>query len=150
MKVTIFRADENPSIEEIEKLLIEKLGDKYQYKSTRKATSLAGKLVKSNSVDGITVIKNAYHRTVVSTETIDDASLDSGKRTSIYFSEATLAGWLSLLHNEAGFIGRIIIRAIYGSSDEIYTEVETTIKTNIKGEDETNEYGLGSFLKSRI
>lgn len=149
MKVTIFTAFENPTIEELETLLKEKLGDKYTYKSTRKANSLAGKLVNSKSKDSVTVIKNAYHRTVVSVETGDDSSLDTGKRTSVYFSEATLAGWLGLLHKEGGFIGRIIIRMIYGVSDEIYEDVEKTIKTNIKGEDETHEFGLGTLFKKK-
>ena len=149
MKVTIFRAFENPTIEDLEALLKEKLGDKYTYKSSRKSTSLAGKLLNSNAANSVTIIKNAYHRTVVSTETVDDPSLDTGKRTSIYFTEATLAGWLGLLHKEGGFIGRIIIRAIYGASDEIYKDVEKTIKTNVKGEDETMELGLGSLFKKK-
>lgn len=147
MKVTNFRAFENPSIEDLESLLKEKLGDKYTYKSSRKANSLAGKLVNSKSKDSVTVIKNAYHRTVVSVSTVDDASLDTGKRTNIFFSEATLAGWLGFLHKEGGFIGRIIIRIIYGVSDEIYDEVKSTIKTNIKGADETHEVGLGALFK---
>lgn len=149
MKVSIFRAFENPTIEDLEALLEKKLGDKYTYKSSRKATSLVGKIANSKSADSVTVIKNAYHRTVVSVETIDDASLDTGKRTSVYFSEATLAGWLGLLHKEGGFIGRIIIRAIYGFSDEIYDEVKTTIKTNINGEDETTEVGLSTLFKKK-
>jgi len=149
MKVTVFRAFENPAIEDLETLLKEKLGDKYTYKSSRKATSLAGKLMDSKSKDSVTVIKNAYHRTVVSVETVDDASLDTGKRTSVYFSEATLAGWLGLLHKEGGFIGRIIIRTIYGFSDEIYDVVKSTIKTNINGEDETHEVGLSTLFKKK-
>lgn len=149
MKVTTFRAFENPTIEDLEKVLTDKLGDKYQFKSSRKAKSLAGKLVKGSGEDSITVIKNAYHRTVVSISTVDDPSLDTGKRTSIYFSEVTLSGWLSLLHKEAGFIGRFIIRLIYGGSSEIYKDVENTVKENIKGEDETFDAGLGSFLKKK-
>lgn len=147
MKVTNFRAFENPTIEDLEALLKEQLGDKYTYKSSRKATSLAGQLVNSKSKDSITVIKNAYHRTVVSVSTVDDSSLDTGKRTNIFFSEATLAGWLGLLHKEGGFIGRIIIRAMYGVSDEIYDEVKSTIKANIKGADETHEVGLAALFK---
>lgn len=149
MKVTVFRAFENPTIEELEALLKEKLGDKYTYKSSRKATSLAGKLIDSRAKDSVTVIRNAYHRTVVSIETVDDTSLATGKRTSVYFSEATLAGWLGFLHKEAGFIGRIIIRIIYGVSDEIYDEVKSTVKTNIKGENETHEVGLGALFKKK-
>lgn len=149
MKVINFRAFENPTIEDLEALLKEKLGDKYTYKSSRKASSLAGQLVNSKSKDSVTVIKNAYHRTVVSVATVDDSSLDTGKRTNIFFSEATLAGWLGLLNKEGGFIGRIIIRAIYGTSDEIYDEVKNLIKKNIKGEDETHEVGLSTLFKKK-
>lgn len=149
MKVTIFNATENPTIDDVEKVIKSKLGEKYKYKSFRKSNSLAGKLINGSSMDSITVIKNAYHRYVVSVNTIDDPSLDSGKRTSIYFSEETLAGWLGFLYKEVGFIGRIIIRAIYGASDEIYAEVENVVKTNIKGQDETTEVGLGSLFKKK-
>lgn len=149
MKVTIFNATDNPTIEEVENLVKSKLGDKYTYKSQRKSNSMAGKILNGSSADALTVIKNAYHRTVVSVETIPDPSLSSGKRTSIYFSDATLAGWLGLLHKEGGFVGRMIIRAIYGAKDEIYDEVEKVVKTNINGQDETTEVGLGSLFKKK-
>lgn len=149
MKVTIFNATENPTIEDIEKVIKSKLGDKYKYKLFKKSNSLAGKLINGSSMDSVTVIKNAYHRYVVSVETIKDPMSESGKHTSIYFSEETLAGWLGFLYNEVGFIGRIIIRAIYGTSDEIYAEVENVVKTNIKGEDKTVEAGLGSLFKKK-
>lgn len=149
MKVTVFRAFDNPTIEDLETLLKEKLGDKYTYKSSRKATSLAGKIMDSRAKDSVTIIKNAYHRTVVSVETGDDSSLETGKRTNIFFSEATLAGWLGLLHKEGGFIGRIIIRIIYGVSDEIYEDVKSTVKTNVKGENETHEVGLSTLFKKK-
>lgn len=149
MKVTIFNATDNPTIEEIEMVIKSKLGDKYTYKSNRKTSSIAGKIFNGSSADSITVIKNAYHRTVVSVETIPDPSLPSGKRTSIYFSEVTLAGWLGLLHKEGGFLGRMIISAIYGAKDEIYGEVEKVVKTNVNGQDETSEVGLGAFLKNK-
>ena len=149
MKVTIFNATENPTIEDLEKVIKVKLGDKYTYKSTRKAKSTAGKLLNSSSADSVTVIKNAYHRTTVSLETIKDASLSTGLRTSVYFSEAKLAGWLTLLHREGRWLGRIIIRTIYGVSSPIYQEVKDAVKLNIKGEDETSEVGLASFLRKK-
>lgn len=149
MKVTTFRAFDNTSIEDLESLIKTKLGDKYTYASSRKKNSLAGKLINGSSADSITVIKNAYHRTVVSISTFDDPTLETGKRTTIYFSEATLAGWLGVLNNNAGFLGSIIIGLIYGKSHEIYKEVENLVKTNINGEDETLDVGLGSLFKKK-
>ncbi|NHN25304.1 hypothetical protein FIA58_006400 [Flavobacterium jejuense] len=149
MKVTTFRAFDNPTLEEVEKLLKEKLGNKYELKLSRKSTHLAGKLITGSTTDAITVIKNAYHRTKVNVTTIDDASSNTGKHTSIYFSEATLAGWLLLLHNQAGLLGRLIIRLIYGNSDAFYEEIDSIIKTNIKGEEETKEVGLGTLFKKK-
>ena len=146
MKVTTFKAFENPTIENIEKVLKDNLKDKYEYKIKKKASSLAGKLVNGSSGDSVTVIKNAYHRTVITVITIDDVLAESGKTTAIYFSEDEIAGWLGFLRKEGGLIGGLIIRLIYGGGDGFYEEVEKTVKTNIKGQDETLEVGLGSLL----
>lgn len=149
MKITTFRAFENPTVEEVEKLLKEELGNKYELKLSRKSTNLAGKLITGSTSDAVTVIKNAYHRTKVNVTTIDDASSETGKHTSIYFSEATLAGWLLLLHHQAGLLGRLIIRLIYGDSSGFYEEIENVIKTNFKGEDETKDVGLTALFKKK-
>ncbi len=147
MKTTLFYAFDNPTIEEIEDIIKSKLGDKYTYKSSRKKNSLAGKLINGSTKDSITVIKNAYHRYVVSVETNKDPSSETGKTTVVYFNNQELAGWLKLLYKEAGFIGQIIIGLIYGKSNEIYDDVIKTVKTNLRGEDKTYEVGLGAFFK---
>ncbi|WP_299117061.1 hypothetical protein [uncultured Winogradskyella sp.] len=149
MKVTTFNATDHPKIEDIEKVLTDKLGDTYKYKTNKKATSLVGKMAGGSKRDSVTVIKNAYHRTVVSVETFNDHTSESGKRTNIYFSEDTLAGWLAFLNKEAGFLGRIIIRLIYGNGGGFYQEVEQVVKTNINGKDETVEVGLSTLFKKK-
>ncbi|EZH73913.1 hypothetical protein ATO12_13600 [Aquimarina atlantica] len=147
MKVTVFKAIDDPTIDDIEKVIKDKLGDKYTYKSSRKASSMAGKLLKGSAEDSITVIKNAYHRFVVVLRAEKDPTSLSGLYTSIHFSSATLAGWLGFLHNEVGFIGRIIIRTIYGKDDPIYDEVKTIVKDSFRIEEETIDTGLGSLFK---
>ncbi|WP_141402412.1 hypothetical protein [Sediminicola luteus] len=147
MKVTVFKAIDDPTIDDIEKVIKDKLGDKYTYKSSRKASSMAGKLLKGSPEDSITVIKNAYHRYVVLLRADKDPTSASGMYTTIHFSSATLAGWLGFLHREVGFIGRIIIRAIYGNDDPIYNEVKTIVTDNFKIEEETFDTGIGSLFK---
>jgi hypothetical protein len=147
MKVTVFKAVENPSIEEVEKLIKEKLGDKYTYKSSRKASSMAGKIMNSHAEDAITVIKNAYHRFVVVVDTTKDPTSKNGQYTSFRFSSAELAGWLRFLHNEVGIIGRFIIRLIYGGDDPIYEKVKNIVKDNFKIEEQTIDVGLRSLFK---
>lgn len=149
MKVTTYRAFENPTLEEVEKLLKEKLGDKYELKLTRKSSNIASALLNRSNTDGVTVIKNAYHRTKVNVTTIDDATSNTGKHTSIYYSEAELAGWLSFLHKQSGLLLRLVIRLIYRNSDGFYEEVDTVIKSNFKGEEETKEVGIGSLFKKK-
>ncbi|MCL5245169.1 hypothetical protein M4I21_05070 [Cellulophaga sp. 20_2_10] len=148
MKIEIYKAVDHPTIEDVEKLLIEKLGDKYEYK-LKKEAGLAGKMMGGAGSDQITVIKNAYHRTVVGIERTSSSSAAVPKFTTINFSEATLAGWLGFLHNQVGFIGRIIIRLIYGSDSEVYDDVRNTIKDNMNIEVEVHEAGLGALFKKK-
>ncbi|WP_435314824.1 hypothetical protein [Cellulophaga fucicola] len=148
MKIEVYKAVDHPTIEDVEKVLKEKLGDKYEYKLRKKA-SIAGQMVGGVNYDNITVIKNAYHRTVVGLETTSSSSPSVPKFTTINFSEATLAGWLGFLNNQVGFIGRIIIRLIYGGDSEIYDEVRETIKNNMNIEVEVHEAGLGALFKKK-
>lgn len=149
MKVTTYKTFENPTVEEVEKLLKSKIGDKYEVKLSKKATSVAGKLFTDSATNSVIVIKNAYHRTKVNVVTIEDSSLETGKYTSIYYSEAKLTGWLALLHGQAGLLGKLAIRLMYGKADDFYDEVDHIIKANIKGEDETKEVGIGSLFKKK-
>ncbi|TPN83383.1 hypothetical protein [Aquimarina algicola] len=146
MKVTIYKAIENPSIEDVEQIIKEKLGDKYTYKSSRKASSVAGKILNSRTEDTITVIKNAYHRFVVVVDVVKDPTSESGKCTHFRFSSAELAGWLAFLHKEGGLLGAFIIRLIYGSNDPIYDEVRNIVKDNFKIEEQTVNTGLSALL----
>lgn len=146
MKITTFNAHDHPTIEDVEKLLQENLGAKYEYKLKKKSASLAGKIMNGSAGDAITIIKDAYHRTVVTITTFEDSGTASGKRTSLYFSEDELAGWLGFLNKQTGLIGHLVIRAIYGSGDGFYEEVEQAIKKNLKGEDETHSVGLGALF----
>ncbi|WP_349663291.1 hypothetical protein IZU89_11455 [Cellulophaga lytica] len=148
MKIELYKAVDHPTIEDVEKVLKEKLGDKYEYKLKKKA-SLAVAMVGGAAQDQITVIKNAYHRTVVGLQTTSSSSPSVPKYTTINFSEATLAGWLGFLNNQVGFIGRIVIRLIYGSDSEIYDEVRNTIKDNMNIEIEVHEAGLGALFKKK-
>ncbi|WP_103867537.1 hypothetical protein [Aquimarina sp. I32.4] len=148
MKVTVFKAIENPSIEDVEKLIKEKLGDKYTYKSSRKANNIAGKIMNSHAEDAITIIKNAYHRFVVVVDTTKDPTSENGQYTCFRFSSEELAGWLRFLRNEVGFIGSFIIRLIYGGDDPIYEEVKNIVKDNFKIEEQTIDVGLRSLLKN--
>ena len=148
MKITRFQILDDSTIEDIEDLIKTKLGDKYTYKSLRKSNTVVGKLVNGSAADSITVIKNAYHRITVSVTTIDDP-LTGKKERSIHFGKASLAGWLGFLHKEGGILGRIIIRIIYGMSDEIYDEVEGLVRKNVKGEDHTIEAGIGALFNRK-
>ncbi len=124
MKIEVFKGAENLKIEDVEKVLKQKLGEKYELK-LKKATGIGGQMIGGAANDQITVIKNAYHRTVVSLMVADDTDMNGKKATFIYFSEAELATWLRILRKEAGLIGAGIIRLIYGGSDEIYEDVKT-------------------------
>ena len=146
MKVELFKAVDNPTIEDVEKVLKEKLGDKYEFK-LKKASGIASQMVGGAAHDQVTVIKNAYHRTVVSVQIADDTDVSGKKATFIYFSEAELAGWLRILHKEVGFIGAFIIRLIYGSSDDIYDAVKDTIKDNLNIVVEVHKAGLSALFK---
>ncbi|SFW39987.1 hypothetical protein [Cellulophaga fucicola] len=148
MKIEVYKAVDHPTIEDVEKVLKEKLGDKYEYKLRKKA-GIAGQMVGGVNYDNITVIKNAYHRTVVGLETTSSSSPSVPKFTTINFSEATLAGWLGFLNNQVGFIGSFIIRLIYGGDSEIYDEVRETIKNNMNIEVEVHEAGLGALFKKK-
>ncbi|MHA7058805.1 hypothetical protein ACWGOQ_0016390 [Aquimarina sp. M1] len=147
MKVTVYKAIENPSIEDVEKLIQDKLKDKYTYKSSRKASTIAGQMMNGQAEDAITVIKNPYHRFVVVVEKVKDPTSENGQYTSIRFSSAELAGWLRFLYKEVGLIGQFIIRLIYGGDDPIYEEVKNIVKDNFAIEEQTIDVGIGSLLK---
>lgn len=149
MKVTTYKTFGNLTVEDVEKLLKSKIGDKYEVKLSKKATSVAGKLLTDSATDSVIVIKNAYHRTKVNVVSVDDASTETGKHTSIYYSEAKLTGWLGLLHGQAGLLGKLAIRLMYGNADDFYDDVDHVIKINIKGEDVTNEVGIGSLFRKK-
>ncbi|RZS99830.1 hypothetical protein [Aquimarina brevivitae] len=146
MKIKIYKALENPTIEDVERVIKEKIGDKYTYKSTRKADSVAGKILNGNAQNTIIVIKNAYHRIVVAVETVKDPTDDNGQYTTLRFSTAELAGWLRFLHREGGLLGSFIIRLIYGSNDPIYDEVRNIVKDNFKIEEQTLDVGIGTLF----
>lgn len=143
MKITSYKTAEVNTIEDIERVVTNHFEDKYTYKLTKKA-STAGQLIGKSQVDSFTVIKNAYHRSVV---VVDFNSKDNS--TSIRFEDYTLAGWLGFLNNQVGFIGSLIIRLIYGSGGDFYSDVENSIKTNIDGEDITLDVGLGALFKKK-
>lgn len=146
MKIEVFKAAENLKIEDVEKVLKQKLGEKYELK-LKKASGIGGQMIGGVANDQVTVIKNAYHRTVVSLMVGDDTDMSGKKATFIYFSEAELATWLRMLRKEGGLIGWGIIRLIYGGSDEIYDAVKNTIKENIDVIVETHEHGLRTMFK---
>ncbi|CAM4126842.1 MULTISPECIES: hypothetical protein [Flavobacterium] len=149
MKVTTYKTFDNTTAEQVEKLLKDKLGNKYEIKLSKKATSMAGKLFTDAANDSVTVIKNAYHRTKVNVATIDDPSSETGAYTAISYSEAKLTGWLSILHGQAGLLGKLVIRLIYGNADEFYEEVDNVIKVNIKGVEETKNVGIASLFNKK-
>lgn len=142
MKITNFYTEDELTIEQLEQILKQHLGDKYKIDVKKKSSNLAVKLVSTEKMDMITVGKNAYHRTVIRIQTIKDEFLPSGKRTSIYFDDATLAWWLDLLHSNFGLIGSLIIRLIYGTGDGFYQEIERAVKDNVDGKQETIKTGL--------
>ena len=113
----------------------------------KKASGIGGQIIGGVANDQIKVIKNAYHRTVVSLLVSDDTDMSGKKATFIYFSEAELATWLPMLRKEGGLIGWGIIRLIYGGSDEIYDAVKNTIKENIDVIVETHNHGLSALFK---
>ena len=148
MKVESYKGPENLKIEDVEKVLKEKLGEKYELKF-KKGSGIGGQMLGRAAYDEITVIKNAYHRTVVSLEVPKDTDMSGKKCTIIHFSEAELAPWLRILGREVGFIGLFIIGLMYGRKDEIYDEVKNTIKNNLNVEVETLDVGLKSLFKKK-
>ncbi len=149
MKVTTYYTDQLTTVEQVEEVVKKGLKDKYEYKVNKKSESLAGKIIKGATVDNIVVIKNAYHRNVISINTMKDPRVTSGEVTTIVFSEATVAGWLAFLNKQVGIVGHLIIRLIYGKGDGFYEEVERVVKSNIKGREETVDVGLTAMFKKK-
>lgn len=141
MEITTYYAKKDIKLEQVEQLLKEKLGDKYTYKVKKKAGSYAGKFLNSTSHDKVTVIKNAFHRYDVLADTSrDPRSTDENATVTIIdvLESHEIAGWLKMLHKEGGFIGRMIIRQIYGSGNEYYREIKDVVFNNIEVTKETS------------
>ncbi|SNR14210.1 hypothetical protein [Tenacibaculum jejuense] len=147
MEVKTYYTEGDILIDQVEDILVENFGDTYKYKVNRKAKSIAGKIATGGAADHIVVIKNAYHRMVITLDKVKDPRTITGEANTIVFSEATVAGWLAFFNKEVGIIGHFIIRAIYGKANEFYTEVEKAVKDNIKGKEETINVGLSAIFK---
>ena len=138
---TYYYTTEMIDLATIESVLKEKLADKYEYKAS-KAGNMVSKMVTGTVKDTLCVSKNAYHRTVVSLE-------ETKENTNIYFTEDELAGWLSFLYSNCGFIGMGIIKLIYGNGDGFYDEVQNTIKENFDVKEGKVDIGLGQLFKKK-
>ena len=57
------------------------------------------------------------------------ANTGTTDETYLHFDGATLKWWLGLLHRNFGFIGVIILRLMYGSSDASDNDIVDAIKT---------------------
>ncbi|TSE07284.1 hypothetical protein [Aquimarina algiphila] len=138
----VYYTEEKIDIKSLNQLFENEFGDKYTYKSSNASNNAISKVVSGKSNDAFTVIKNAYHRTVISLQDIDG-------KTYINFGEDTLEWWLNLLNNNFGFIGSLIIRLIYGDGDGFYDEIQATVKNNLQVEEQEIKVGLGALFGNK-
>lgn len=134
------------TIEEIHKVIEEKLKGKYKIEFQKKG-NLISKGMGAPNRDSVFISKNAYHRVFISVEFVSQATSQTEDETYYYTDSSTLKWWLRILNKEVGLIGQLIIRKLYGSADLFYNDINDAVKSKFDLKSREFNAGVSALWK---
>ncbi len=133
-------------LQDLHKLIDEKLGGKYMVKFLKKGNA-GQQMLGGEKFDQILIAKNAYHRTLISVDQLPKQVGQEKDETYIHFNRATLKGWLQFLYDNTGFIGGGIINMCYGNNKEFDDDILKALQTKYEIKKREMNTGISALWK---